>query len=57
MDKLLNRKITAKRVVLEHMININSNLQDEDVLACSRELDKLIVEYERITSQKCFLMA
>lgn len=45
MDKSINKEIINQRMQLEKLIERNNNLQNEDVINCSRKLDMLIIKY------------
>lgn len=49
----LIEELEEKRELLDELININNmELNNEEVLACSQELDKLIANYLRSISSK-----
>jgi Spo0E like sporulation regulatory protein. len=54
-EKILKNEIFNKRMKLENLINSKCSLQDQEVMECSKELDKLIVRYFNIVNLKrCF---
>lgn len=48
--KLLSLKIEDVRSLLYSLVS-NKQLTDKSVVACSQELDKLLVEYERCSKK------
>lgn len=45
MVNLMDSKILAKKIILEYLVENSGNLQDVNIIRCSEELDKLIVNY------------
>jgi len=45
MDESINKEIINQRMQLEKLIERNNNLQNADVINCSRKLDMLIIKY------------
>jgi len=53
MITILNLQIMIKRLRLEYLINNNyMDLQNKEVINCSKELDKLIAEYQRLVIEE-----
>lgn len=48
MDSALDMLIDVKKSKLEYLVENQNNLQDREIINCSKELDKLILEYHKV---------
>jgi hypothetical protein len=48
MDSALDVLIDVKKSKLEYLLENRKDLQDREIINCSKELDKLILEYHKV---------
>ena len=48
MDSALDVLIDVKKSKLEYLVENREDLQDREIINCSKELDKLILEYHKV---------
>lgn len=52
MVTILNLQIMIKRLRLEYLINNHMDLQNKEIINCSKELDKLIAQYQKFAIEE-----